>query len=190
MAVVTDVRWVEPNLPETWPLLWASHGGHDTPGCIDIACELVCAFGETRQLPALLSSLVVTLRDQHKGCTARHVLCEPRLLHSQLACCAAWGIACTQLSLPSKLTVRAACLASSTNRFPPSYLAGIGVTPETAKAAALASAHLETCIDELLQHALAASDNFGPEFEYAFDSVAALLRLCCVNASLQHESAR
>ena len=201
MAVVTDVRWVEPNLPETWPLLWASHGGHDTPGCIDIACELVCAFGETRQLPALLSSLVVALRDQHKGCTARHVLCEPRLAAAWVASTAnmsptqSTGMLrcvgdCLHTAVAAFKVDCSSCMLSVLNEPLSAIISGIGVTPETAKAVALASAHLETCIDELLQHALAASDNFGPEFEYAFDGVAALLRLCCVNASLQHESAR
>ena len=90
-VLAVEHRAIQQHLPSLWPLLWSGAGGEEAAAAPDrsvptaVACSLVAAYAELRQLGLLLESLVAALHTEAgaRGAAAQAaagVLCSPAFL--------------------------------------------------------------------------------------------------------------
>ena len=190
-----DVRVLEPHLQGMWHALWASHR-HDVAGAGRAACDVISAYGDIRQVPALLRAFTEALTSAQAAQQGGQIAA----MSCAAAISAAWCAAATKVpaaQTPSVLVVVQECLnvaqeagvlggrqASTATMLPcladalASVIAGLPVTPAATTAVGEAAAVLQEQVNQL--HAV-----FGDRIECR-GSVACVLRISIAICSLAH----
>jgi hypothetical protein len=103
-----DVRVLEPHLQGVWHALWASHR-HDVAGAGRAACDVISAYGDIRQVPALLRAFTEALTSAQAAQQGGQIAA----MSCAAAISAAWCAAATKVpaaQTPSVLVVVQECL--------------------------------------------------------------------------------
>jgi hypothetical protein len=188
-----DTRLIDPHIVDAWRAIWAG-STCSPPGSKEAACRLIAAYGDTRQLEALLLSLttaILSLPDEpgEEEAGMRALMCSPAILSAWSAAAARLPVAqvcvvveavahCTQRSLLLKNGVASVLLG----RLAPlggslaTVLAGVCVLQSSALSVARAERALQTLLDAQAREA-------GSEAQHA---AAFLLHLSAAICARRH----
>ena len=190
-----DTRLVALHLQPAWRAVWLGSASAPEP-CRAAACNLIAAFGDTRQLDVLLAEAAAAMRSSRPSETAglATVMCSPDVAAAWFAASARAPAAQVSLIVQavssclvqavsaqvsgdqtmSQLSPLAETLAST--------LSGVCVTPATAPAVSLAAAALQARIDEMAVPLSALEPAVQP-------AAAILIRIASVNCQLSRHCA-